>query len=104
MLRGDAWQPLRGDECPAAEDTAEARLAQIAQFCGVSIPVLKCRPYGGLVERLTNGALDAVRSKKDITCCSGPILEAQHNRVAWSLDVTVEALRWRGTATWGQAI
>lgn len=87
------------------EDTAEARLAHIAQLCGISIPVLRCCLRGGFVEhRLANGALDADRSEKDITCCSGPALEAQHSRVAWPLDVTLEALRWRGTGTWGQAI
>ena len=45
--------------------------------------------------RLADGALDAVRSEKDITCWRGPILEAQQNRVAWPLDVTFEAFRWR---------
>jgi len=81
------------------------RLAQVAQLCGVGIPVLRFRPRGGFVEhRFANGALDTIRPEQDITCRSGPILEAQHDRFPWPLSVALEALGWEGTTTGGQAV
>jgi hypothetical protein len=59
MLRGNARQPLRGDERPAGEKPAKSRLTQVAQLGCVGIPVLRFSPGSGVFEhRLANGRLD----------------------------------------------
>ena len=93
VLRGNARQPRRGDKRPVREDSTKAQVAHVAQLGGISVPVLRFSPRGRFLEHcLANGRLETVRSDEDITCRGGPILEAQHNRCTWLLDVTLEAL------------
>lgn len=82
------------------EDSEKVGLAKAAQLSRVGIPVLRFSPRGGFFEHLlADGRLETVRSDEDITCCGGPVLEIQHNRGAWLLSITLEALGWRGMTT-----